>query len=39
MELFENKDTQIVESYKESFLNEAKTLAKDNQLKLSGYIK
>ena len=39
IELFEDKDTQIVVRCKESFKNEVKSLAKDNQLKLSSYIK
>ena len=39
VELFEDKDTQIVVRCKESFKNEVKSLAKDNQLKLSSYIK
>lgn len=38
-ELIEDKDTQIVVRCKESFKNEVKALAKDNQLKLSSYIK
>mgnify|MGYP003587145822 CR=1 FL=1 len=39
IELFEYKDTQIVVCCKESFKDEVKALAKDNQLKLSSYIK
>ena len=38
-ELFEDKDTQILLRCKESFKNEVKALAKDNQLNLSSYIK
>ena len=38
-ELFEDKDTQIVVRCKESFKNEVVALAKDNQLKLSSYVK
>ena len=38
-ELFKDKDTQIVVRCKESFKNEVVALAKDNQLKLSSYIK
>ena len=38
-ELFEDKSTQIVVRCKESFKNEVTSLAKDNQLKLSSYIK
>lgn len=38
-ELFEDKSTQIVVRCKESFKNEVTALAKDNQLKLSSYIK
>ena len=39
IELFEDKDTQIVVRCKESFKNEVAALAKDNQLKLSSYVK
>lgn len=39
IELFEDKDTQIVVRCKESFKNEVKAIAKDNQLKLSSCIK
>ena len=38
-ELFEDKNTQILLRCKESFKNEVKALAKDNQLNLSSYIK
>lgn len=38
-ELFDEKSTQIVVRCKESFKNEVKALAKDNQLNLSSYIK
>ena len=38
-ELFEDKDTQILLRCKESFKNEVKALAEDNQLNLSSYIK
>lgn len=38
-ERFEDKNTQIVVRCKESFKNEVAALAKDNQLKLSSYIK
>ena len=38
-ELFEDKNTQIVVRCKESFKNEVAALAKDNQLKISSYVK
>ena len=38
-ELFEDKSTQIVVRCKESFKNEVTAIDKDNQLKLSSYIK